>query len=47
MRLRGYDYSLLGYYFITICIKNMQMMFGVVRSGTMVLNSYGRVVEHC
>ena len=47
MRLLGYDYSSPGYYFITICTKKMQMMFGVVRNDTMILNSYGRIIERC
>ncbi len=27
-RSKGYDYSLNGYYFITVCAKNMENAFG-------------------
>jgi REP element-mobilizing transposase RayT len=30
IRLQGYDYSSAGYYFITICVKNMHQMLGKV-----------------
>ena len=29
-RLRGYDYSSIGSYFITICVKDMHEMFGII-----------------
>jgi len=45
MRLRDYDYSRPGYYFITVCIKDRrQNLFGNVTGGTMVLNSHGKIV---
>ena len=37
-RLKVYDYSLPGYYFITICKNNMQRLFGIVRDNNMILN---------
>jgi len=47
IRLRGYDYSLLGAYFITICTHNKQCLFGTIGKGTMNLNPYGKIVREC
>lgn len=33
IRLRGYDYSRPGAYFITICVKNHEMLFGDIDHG--------------
>ena len=43
-RLKVYDYSLPGYYFITICTNNMQKLFGIVKEGKMILNKNGILV---
>ena len=43
-RLKVYDYSLPGYYFITICTNNMQKLFGIVKEGSMILNKNGILV---
>ena len=43
-RLKVYDYSLPGYYFITICKNNMQRLFGIVRDNNMILNKNGILV---
>ncbi len=45
MRLRGYDYSQNGYYFITICTKDRKLLFGDIVDGKMILNEYGNVVN--
>jgi len=45
-RLKGYDYSQPGYYFITICVKHMVCCFGEIKVGQMILNEYGRIVEN-
>jgi REP element-mobilizing transposase RayT len=50
IRLKGYDYSQAGAYFITICTHNRQQFFGIiVRAGLapaqMVLNEYGRIAH--
>jgi REP element-mobilizing transposase RayT len=42
----GYDYSQLGLYFVTICVKSRECLLGDVVDGVMVLNDYGRVVEN-
>lgn len=44
-RLRNFDYSLSGYYFVTICTKNRQEYFGNVINNKMVLNQYGEIVN--
>jgi REP element-mobilizing transposase RayT len=45
MRLQGYDYSRPGYYFITICVQNMEHLFGAVVDGKMILNDFGEVAS--
>lgn len=45
LRLRHYDYSQAGAYFITICTHNRECLFGNVESDTVLLNDVGRVVQ--
>lgn len=45
IRLRGYDYSRPGYYFITICTKNRECIFGEIRNGNLMLNAYGMLAQ--
>ena len=45
-RLKGYDYSQPGAYFITIFTKNRECLFGDIVHDEMVLNEFGRIVEH-
>jgi len=45
IRLHGYDYSRKGAYFITICAKNRQCLFGKITNDKMVLNKYGKIVQ--
>ena len=47
IRLRGYDYTSAGAYFITICAHRRECLFGEVVDGAMRLNVYGRVVDAC
>ena len=46
IRLKGYDYSQLGFYFITICVQNREHLFGHIENGKMVLNDAGRMGEN-
>ena len=46
IRLKGYDYSQAGLYFITICVKNRQCLFGNIANGKMILNDAGRMVQN-
>jgi REP element-mobilizing transposase RayT len=46
IRLKGYDYSQEGLYFITICCHRrgeLHMPFGHIENGEMILNEYGTV----
>ena len=45
IRLKGYDYSKPGYYFITICVSNRYHLFGKVSEGCVYLNKYGEIAE--
>jgi len=47
MRLTDYDYSLPGAYFITICTKNKENLFGIVENNEIKLNEYGNIVKKC
>lgn len=47
IRLKGYDSSREGAYFVTICTHNRLCLFGEVVDGQMRLNEAGRVVERC
>lgn len=44
IRLRGYDYSQPGAYFVTICTYKKQCWFGEIRDGTMYRNQIGNLV---
>ena len=46
IRLKGYDYSRAGLYFITICTQNRACLFGQIENGEMKLNDAGRMVEN-
>ncbi|MCL4534335.1 MAG: transposase [Bacteroidetes bacterium] len=45
IRLKGYDYSQSGAYFVTICTHNRQQLFGSVIGDEMLLNRLGRIVH--
>ena len=44
IRLQGYDYSQEGCYFITICTKNRDPVFGSILEGVMRLSNFGIIV---
>jgi putative transposase len=46
IRLRGYDYSAPGKYFVTICAQEKVCLFGRIADGQIALNDYGRIVEN-
>ncbi len=46
IRLKGYDYSRAGLYFVTICAQNRLCLFGEIGQGKMCLNDAGKMVEH-
>lgn len=43
VRLKEYDYSQQGAYFITICCNNRTCLFGEIINGEMILNAYGNI----
>lgn len=45
IRLSGYDYSQPGTYFVTICVKTRECLFGNIDDGGMQLNEAGRMVQ--
>lgn len=44
-RLKGYDYSKFGAYFLTICSHNRKCLFGDITDGDVLLNDLGRCVD--
>jgi len=44
-RLKNYDYSSQGYYFVTMCTHNQVCLFGEIKNNVMVLNEYGKIVQ--
>jgi REP element-mobilizing transposase RayT len=45
IRLKDYDYSQAGAYFVTICTYNKEWIFGNVVNGEMMLDEYGKVAR--
>lgn len=45
IRLKNYDYSIAGAYFITICAQNRECIFGEIIEGKLELNNAGRMIE--
>jgi len=43
IRLRGYDYSSAGMYFITPCVQNRICIFGEIQNGEIILNQFGQI----
>lgn len=44
IRLRGYDYSQAGLYFVTVCAQDRSCLFGEVTDGEMHLNEAGQMI---
>lgn len=44
-RLKNYDYSQSGYYFVTFCTKGRIDYFGEIIDGKIILNDYGKIVR--
>ena len=45
IRLKGWDYSTRGPYFITLCVYKWFCLFGEIHDGKMQLNDAGRMVQ--
>ncbi len=46
-RLRYYDYSQVGWYFVTLCTKDHKNHFGKIENEKMIVNNYGKIVDEC
>jgi len=46
IRLKGYDYSRPGLYFMTICTKDRLPLFGDIENSQMGLNDAGKMIEN-
>jgi REP element-mobilizing transposase RayT len=44
IRLKGYDYSQQGAYFLTLCVQHRECLFGEISDGVMRLNEFGEIV---
>jgi len=45
IRLKGFDYTKQGAYFITICTNNRDNLFGEIVSDKIILNEYGEIAN--
>ena len=46
IRLRGYDYSTPGAYFVTLCTENRRCDFGTIRDGLVSLTALGLLIHN-
>lgn len=46
IRLKGYDYSQTGAYFVTVCMQNGECLFGNIVDGEMRLNDAGQMIQN-
>ncbi|MBU0670655.1 transposase [Patescibacteria group bacterium] len=46
-RLKNWEYSNPGYYFITICTYDRQNYFGKIKNQKMVFSKIGKITENC
>ncbi len=42
-RLKSYDYSQAGAYFVTVCVNNRELLLGKIGDGKISLNEYGHI----
>ena len=47
IRLKNYDYSQSGYYFVTVCAQARECLFGDISSGKVILNEQGKIILNC
>ena len=45
IRLKGYDYSTPGAYFVTLCTDKKEHLFGKIVNNSMLLNALGKIVD--
>ncbi len=44
-RMKDFDYSINGAYFITTCVQDRIPYFGKIKEGKILLNEYGKIVQ--
>ena len=44
-RLKEFDYSQFGYYFVTICIKDRKDFFSKIENSSIVLSKFGNIID--
>jgi REP element-mobilizing transposase RayT len=47
IRLKGYDYTQQGAYFVTICTRQRDPLLGQIEAGAVILSLYGEIVAGC
>ena len=47
IRLKNYDYTQAGYYYVTVCTRNRECIFGEIVGGVMHLSEAGRIMQEC
>jgi putative transposase len=47
IRIKGYDYSQAGAYFVTICTQDRKYLFGDIKQSRMLMNYVGHAVVEC
>jgi putative transposase len=45
IRLKGYDYTLPGAYFVTLCTRQRHPLFGEIVDGRVNLSALGKIVQ--
>jgi putative transposase len=45
IRLKGYDYSQAGCYYVTLCIDYKGILLGEINNGAVILNDYGNIMK--
>lgn len=46
IRLKGYDYSSAGAYFVTMCVQGRECILGDVIDGAVILSAMGQIVQN-
>lgn len=44
-RLKNWDYSSTGWYFVTVCIKDRRCILGEIKDKKIILSKYGKIVK--
>jgi len=47
IRLKNFDYTATGAYFVTVCAFDRECLFGEISNGEMKLNEFGYIVNGC